>query len=43
MKKPIWLVSFGLSVRTYYTQYHAEQMARALSLNGTAVTVKRIA
>lgn len=35
--RAVWLVSFGLSVRTYYTRYHAEQMAYALSRNGTAV------
>lgn len=32
---PIWAVWFGKSVRVYFTAYHAEQMLRALTLNGT--------
>lgn len=30
-----WTITFGKSKRVYYTHYHAEQFARALSLNGT--------
>ena len=30
-----WIVRFGECVNTYYTRYHAEQFARALTLNGT--------
>jgi hypothetical protein len=32
---PIWTVWFGKSVHLYYTRYHAEQVMRALTLNGT--------
>jgi hypothetical protein len=32
---PRWIVRFGKSANTYYTRYHAEQFARALTLNGT--------
>ena len=32
---PIWAVWFGTSVRLYFTEYHADQMMRALRLNGT--------
>lgn len=39
---PQWVVAFGTSTRTYYTEYHAEQMARALRLNGTPYTLKTI-
>lgn len=31
----IWTVWFGNSVNLYFTEYHAEQMMRALRLNGT--------
>jgi len=36
----VWIVSFGNCVNTYYTEYHAEQFARALTLNGTAYTLE---
>ena len=35
-----WVVHFGACVRIYYTPYHADQMARALRLNGTPYTVE---
>lgn len=30
-----FIVTFGVSKRVYYTYYHADQMMRALRLNGT--------
>ena len=36
-----WEVRAGQFVRHYATERHAEQMARALKLNGMLVTVKR--
>ena len=32
---PIWAVWFGETMKVYFTRYHAEQMLRALRLNGT--------
>jgi len=32
---PIFAVWFGMSCNVYFTRYHAEQMLRALRLNGT--------
>ena len=32
---PIWTVWFGTSVKVYFTRHHAEQLLRALALNGT--------
>lgn len=37
-----WEVRAGRFVRHYTTEYHAEQMARALELNGMTATVKQI-
>jgi len=38
-----WIVSFGYpeikAKRVFYTDYHAEQFARALWLNGTPYTI----
>ena len=34
-----WEVRAGNLVRHYFTEYHAEQMARALRLNGMSVTI----
>lgn len=31
----IWTVWYGKRVDLYHTQYHAKQMVRALTLNGT--------
>lgn len=30
----LWIVRFNHSVRFFYTEYHAEQFARALQMNG---------
>ncbi len=38
----VWIVTFGKSQKVYYTPYHAEQMARALRLNGTPYQVKAV-
>ncbi len=35
----VWKVKAGGFERHYATEYHAEQMARALRLNGMEVTV----
>ena len=35
----MWIVRFGKSENRYFTEYHAEQAARALRLNGTPVEV----
>lgn len=36
-----YIIRFGKSgVCVYYTQYHADQMMRALHLNGTAATLE---
>lgn len=35
-----WLVHFGGVAFTYYTWYHAEQFARALTLNKTPCWVE---
>ena len=42
MKRTVktWEVRAGNFVRHYATEYHAEQMARALRLNGMAVAVR---
>ena len=37
-----WEVSAGKFKRHYGSEHHAEQMARALRLNGMAVTVRQI-
>lgn len=37
-----WKVTFGKTYRLYYTEYHAEQLARALRLNGTECTVTQV-
>ena len=34
-----YFLKFKGFVRIYHTRYHAEQMARALTLNGTAYTL----
>jgi hypothetical protein len=34
-----YYVSFGKSVRVFYTSYHAEAFTRALRMNGTAFVV----
>ena len=34
-----WIVCAGSLSLAYFTEYHAEQMARALRLNGLVVTV----
>lgn len=38
----MWQVTFGTITKIYYTEYHAEQMARALRLNGTPVKIYKI-
>ncbi len=35
-----WIVTFGKCRYAFYTEYHAEQFARALRLNGTAYTLE---
>lgn len=35
-----WLVRFGPCACVYFTRYHAEQMMRALTLNGTPCTLE---
>ena len=37
-----WEVRAGKFVRHYATEYHAEQMARALRLNGMDVAIRLI-
>lgn len=37
-----WIVRFGKCTATYYTRYHAEQFARALTLNGTDYQIEEI-
>jgi hypothetical protein len=36
-----WIVRHGNSVCTFHTSYHAEQYARALTLNQTLYTIER--
>jgi hypothetical protein len=36
---PIWTVWFGKSVNVYFNAHHAEQLVRALKLNGTPCAV----
>ena len=36
----VWEVRAGNLVRHYYTEYHAEQMAHALRMNGMTVEIK---
>jgi len=36
----IWIVTFGRCRNVYYTWYHADQIARALRLNGTPYTLE---
>jgi len=38
-KLKAFIVAFGSSKRVYYTSYHADQMMRALQLNGTPCTL----
>lgn len=38
-KVKTWTVAFGQSKNVYYTDYHAEQFMRALTLNGTPHTL----
>lgn len=35
-----YTVAFGGSVHHFYTQYHAEQFVRALTLNGTPCVMR---
>lgn len=35
----VWTVTAGRFVRHYFTEHHAEQMARALRLQGMTVTI----
>jgi hypothetical protein len=37
-----YAVTFGTSTRVFATKYHAEQFARALSMNGTQHTIKQL-
>lgn len=39
MQTKCWIVKAGKFERHYATEYHAEQMARALRLNGMLVTI----
>jgi hypothetical protein len=36
------IVRFGECAATYYTRYHAEQFARALTLNGTPNQIEEV-
>ncbi len=36
----VWIVRHGNSVHTFYTEYHAEQFTRALTLNQTLYTLE---
>ena len=38
----VWRVRAGSFERHYYTDYHADQMARALQLHGMAVKVDTV-
>ena len=38
----IWIIKFGDCTMRFYTEYHAEQQARALRLNGTLFTMTKI-
>jgi hypothetical protein len=38
----VWRVTAGSFVRYYATDYHADQMARALFLNGMEPVVERV-
>lgn len=40
MKRKTWTVYFGTLAFVYYTEYHAEQFARALTLNGTPCEIR---
>jgi hypothetical protein len=35
----MWIVKFGTSTHRFWTEYHADQFARALRLNGTPCTI----
>jgi uncharacterized protein with PIN domain len=35
----MWIVRFGKTAQRFYTEYHTEQFARALRLNGTPYTI----
>ena len=35
----VWIVTFGICMSRFYTEYHAEQFCRALWLNGTPYTL----
>lgn len=37
-----YIIEFGASERNYYTRYHAEQMCRALRLNGTPFNLTKV-
>lgn len=37
-----WLISFGSVVKTFYTEHHVRQFARALELNGTKYTLTHV-
>ncbi len=39
---PTWVVRFGKCSNTYYTRHHAEQFARALTLNGTDNQIEEV-
>ena len=36
----VWRVTAGKLVRDYFTEHHAEQMARALTLNGMSPVIE---
>ena len=36
----VWILQHGNSRHYFYTEYHADQFARALSLNKTAYTIE---
>jgi hypothetical protein len=41
-ERTVWRVTAGSLTRLYFTEYHAEQMARALRGNGMTVDVDMI-
>jgi hypothetical protein len=40
MKTSRYIITFGGSVRIFYTDYHADQFCRALDLNRTSYTLR---
>ena len=38
----LYRLTFGRSVRYFYCYHHAEQMGRALALNGTAYRIESV-